>query len=231
MINAYLDTALAMEGDNLAMMWSIVEYLLLLNQKGFDWILCGDFQMAWEELDKHDWMPMVKSFPMVTKTPTCIKHMPGTYIDYFVVCQNLLPRMDDEVKVDVGTNLWPHRPASIGIRTADTPIWARILAEPRPIPNGTPIGCSRPPWQWKQVLACVSRVRDRKRLANAWDLVLEGLEQELLDQRDLTGAKRTEYEGRGRGGAPELRWTQLKWKPPRKRKQRPEELVAFEWAG
>ncbi len=202
-ISTYLHTELDMEGENIAIIWAIVEYLHLLNRKGFDWILGGDFQMTWRELDKHGWMTTVNGFPMEPPVPTCIESLHGTKIDYMIVCSNLLSRVSGEMEVHMDTKLWPHRPASIQLQAVDRPVWARVLAEPRPIDRRTPIGCCRPPWMWQEVLPFLCWAGEegsRKDLSVAWDAVLEGLEAELLDQRDLTGRRRQQYAGRGQGG-------------------------------
>ena len=43
-VNAYLNTQYQFEDENMAMVWRIVEYLHMLNYKGFDWILMGGLQ-------------------------------------------------------------------------------------------------------------------------------------------------------------------------------------------
>ena len=105
----------------------------------------------------------------------------------------------------------------------------RILDEPRPLPKRTPVGCCRPPWMWERIYPAIEAANDAKSLSIAWDLLLSGLENEILDMHDVVGKDRLKHSGRG--GQPELKWVKQRWKPPRRRPQRTDLTKAWEWAG
>ena len=150
-INVYLDTELQFEGDNMAMIWRIVEYAHALNQRGFDWIIMGDFNMEMATLNANKWIESIKGVGKVAATPTCIKQIPGSIIDIMILGRNLVSKFSDDLSVDTQSGLWPHRPVSLGVEAKEREVWARVLSEPRPLPKQIPIGCAHAPWCWDKV--------------------------------------------------------------------------------
>ena len=89
--SSYLDCDMGMTGVSLAILWCIVQYFILLSRRGYDWIVCGDFQMSWQELNGNRWVTSVTGHPFASSLPSRVKTLPGTHIDLMLACSNLLP--------------------------------------------------------------------------------------------------------------------------------------------
>ena len=62
---------------------------------------------------------------------------------------------------------------------------------------------------------CIKMADTPEGLSVAWDLLVEGVEQEILLRHDIVGAAQKPYVGRA--GCSGTRWTKLQWRPPHRR--------------
>ncbi|CAK0862105.1 unnamed protein product, partial [Prorocentrum cordatum] len=81
----------------------------------------------------------------------------------------------------------------------------------------------------RKLRAQIRATHDDQGLQILWGLLLEGVETEILNRRDLVGPARRAFAGRGtRKVGAGLRWEIAQWRPPQKRKLRG--LEAHAWA-
>ena len=59
-----------------------------------------------------------------------------------------------------------------------------------------------------------------------WDVVMSGLEHDILNRHDIVGGNRHQYVGRG--GDAGFRWKKLEWRPPRRKVRRSQGCRAWE---
>ena len=74
---------------------------------------------------------------------------------------------------------------------------------------------ARRPSHWDPVGPSSSEATDKEQLSTSWDLVVQGIEHDILSLHDTTCKKREQHSGRR--GAPQFKWARLRWPPPRRR--------------
>ena len=74
-ISVYLKDGEGMKGGNMSTIWRLTEYLHELNSKGHNWIVAGDFNMPFEELNAAKWVGRVRGNMKMPDAPTCRKDM------------------------------------------------------------------------------------------------------------------------------------------------------------
>ena len=97
----YLNTDLGFLGENLSIIWRIAEYCMMLNARGYDWVVLGDFNLTFDEVNANRWVEGVRGHHITSTTPTCIKELPGSKIDYAIACHNIMTMVDTQLHVDV----------------------------------------------------------------------------------------------------------------------------------
>ena len=202
-------------GDNLSSVWRLVEYLHELNSRGVDWVVGGDWNMAFGDLDKAKWVNRVKGRMLQPSTTTCRKTLPGTIIDYHIISKGMMVQMSPGAQVDEVAHTWPHRPVRAALLCQPREVWIRALRQPRDLPRQPRPGCAPFPWDWSSTQRNIQQLSTREELAVAWDEVLGGIEFEVLNRHDVRGALRRQYVGRS--GPVQMGWKKLRWTPARAR--------------
>ena len=218
-LSVYLHDGEGLSANNLGILWQLTQYLGQLEAAGYHWAVMGDWNMEVAQLD-FGWIGKLKATLKVTDVPTC-RQGSGSKIDYFVVSKSLAAFAQKPPFPDLGAGTWPHWPVHLPLCKVRLQTWQRVINEPKPIPReAAKPGCSRAPWRWDEFASCISATRDDEGLQILWDFLMEGIETEILNRRDLVGEARRTYAGRGTAGDASLRWVQVQWRPPQRRKRR-----------
>ncbi|CAK0906391.1 unnamed protein product, partial [Prorocentrum cordatum] len=190
-ISVYLKDGEGLGATNCSHVWALVQYVCRLNALQMPWIICADWNMETDELNKSGWMEAVSALAYVSALPSCRHSQPGSFIDFFVASSMLAARLHKQVLVDEEASTYPHLPISIGFAASDTPMWARVPDEPKPFPAVPPVGCARPPvYPWTAVLEVAGpKLLAHGDLAGLWDLVISGIEFELSSRWDRMEAR------------------------------------------
>ena len=101
----------------------------------------------------------------------------------------------------------------------------RVPVEPRQLPKGPSMGCSRFPTDWVPVMQAVEEAHDQEALQHAWDMVLMAVEVELCGRYDKVGAGNEAF--LGRGGPIQTKFVKAQWKPKQVRLQHGPRLCAW----
>ncbi|CAK0792581.1 unnamed protein product [Prorocentrum cordatum] len=205
---------------NTDLLWTIIQYLCLLNSKQIPWVVGGDWNMDRAVLCQSNWANAVNAVTYVPTAATCRQTRPGTCIDYFVSSASLSQFLGREVSVDEEAATFPHLPVRLPSLAAPVTMWAKVPCEKRAAPATPPIGCARPPvFPWQAVMEVAGpQVNDRQSLVGLWDLVSEGIYFESQFLWDRAGPKAEAHFGNSE--APSIKWKKLAWAPPRRRSHR-----------
>ena len=141
------------------------------------------------------WAAAIGGFTLSSSTPTCTQSVPGTAIDFYIASQNVAIRTGAP-RVVLNANITPHRPVSLDVKGKDAVLWVRVPRQPKSIPVVAPVGCARYPRQWTEFHQMIALATSGDDLAQCWDGLIDGTEQELLDRHDIMGPERRSFEGR-----------------------------------
>ncbi|CAK0838396.1 unnamed protein product [Prorocentrum cordatum] len=218
-LSVYLHVGEGLSANNLGILWQLAQYLGVLEAEGYRWAAMGDWNMEADVLD-FGWARKLRAQIRVAGAPAC-RQGSGSKIDYFVVSKGLACFAAASPRLGRGASAWPHWPVHLPLQSVRVEAWQQVLDEPRAVPRGpAKPGCARGPWRWTEVARCVQATRDDQGLQIIWDLLLEGVEAEILNRRDLVGpAAPSQGVVRRGGGAAGLRWELFQWRPPQKRKR------------
>ena len=213
-VSAYFIVGDTNWAENLALLWEAVQYIKKVEIQGHTWMLAGDFNAEPEQVFNADMLQKMGARLLASEQPTCVQTAPGRCIDYFVVPADLAPRLTAP-RVDEGADTWPHHPVHIGLQGAAHEAWARTLCSPKAVPPDPRPGCARPPWRWPQAMQSVQAVRTQEQLQVAWDIVMWGIEEEILGRYDIVDEAKRPFYSAGKGV--DCKWQKVDWKPPMKR--------------
>ncbi|CAK0828526.1 unnamed protein product [Prorocentrum cordatum] len=227
-LSVYLHVGEGLSADNLGIIWQLAQYLGALEAEGYHWVVMGDWNMEAGVLD-FGWIRKVRAHIRAPGAPTC-RQGSGSKIDYFVLSKSLAgfvaapPRLDSR-----GASTWSRWPVHLPLRALRAESRQQVPDEPRAVPREpAKPGCARGPWRWTEVMRCVQAAQDEQGLQIIWDLLLEGIETEILDRRGLVGPARRAFAGRGaRREAAGLRLEMAQWGPTKRRKLRGPEAHAW----
>ena len=228
-VAVYLRVGEGMSAENLAITWKLCEYLMELNCKGYAWVVGGDFNMELSTLDAVGWLGKARGYALVPAATTCRKTLPGTRIDYWLLSQVLATRFEQKAVVDEEVTTYPHLPVEVSLLTEPHIAWCRVMDVPRELPKELRPGCASYPWDWKAIRPCIHGANSPEGLSVAWDLLVEGVEQEVMLRHDIVGAAQRPYAGRA--GQARTRWVKLQWKPPHRVPGRDPRVKALILAG
>eukprot|EP00959_Pyramimonas_sp_CCMP1952_P310841 6505168-Pyramimonas_sp.AAC.1 len=106
------------------------------------------------------------------------KEAEGRTYDWLLLSQALASRVGAPMILD--DKIPPtHSPVAIPFAKTDNDIWLRLPVEPRQLPKGPNVGCSRYPVNWVPVMRTIEDVDGQASLQHAWDMTLMAVEQEL----------------------------------------------------
>ncbi|CAK0805455.1 unnamed protein product, partial [Prorocentrum cordatum] len=181
--------------------------------EGDHWAAMGDWNMEADVLD-FGWVRKLRAQIRVADAPTC-RQGSGSKIDYVVVSKSLACFAAAPPLLDRDASTWPHWPVHLPLRSVR-------------VEEAAKSGCARGLWRWTEVMRCVQATHDGQGLQIIWGLLLEGVETEILNRRDLVGPARRTFAGRGTQGEDAgLKWELAQWRPPQKRELRGPEAHAW----
>ena len=90
---------------------------------------------------------------------------------------------------DQAAGLPTHSPVALPPMTAHAKIRLRVPMEPTALPKSPSIGCSRHPISWTTASQAIYGAHDDDTLQLAWDMVVTGVESELLHLYDKVGGR------------------------------------------
>ena len=158
-VNLYLVVGEGPSECNCSILHDVALYLAEVNSRGFDWIVCGDFNMEYDSLPDLEWLRNLGGVAMRPRSTTCRQSTPGSCIDYFLVSANVVTRLQAPTTIEDAAT-FPHVPVLLPLLGKDNPMLVRELAEPKAVQKGPQVGCSRFPGSWDVPLAAVRRARD-----------------------------------------------------------------------
>ncbi|CAK0837890.1 unnamed protein product, partial [Prorocentrum cordatum] len=198
-LSIYLRDGEGLSGSNLDIIWQLVQYLGRLGAEGHHWAVMGDWNMEADVLD-FGWIGKLRAQVRQASGQSC-RQGGGSNIDYFVVSKSLIPFTGEAPILDVGAHTWPHWPVRSTLGQVHAQAVQQVIDEPKPLPReAAKPGCARPPWRWGAFARCVNAVTDQQGLRIIWDMLLEGIETEILNRRDLVGDARRTFADRGAKG-------------------------------
>ena len=130
--------------------------------------------------DGQAWLEQLRAVFLVPTQITCrtTNSTEGSVYDYFAI-STLLATKVMPPKVHEAGGLPVHLPVHLPILNGHRKVWLRVPVEPKQMPKGPHIGCSRPPSRWDDTMQVVLSVSSEPELRYAWDLVLSGIEAEI----------------------------------------------------
>jgi len=180
------------------------------------WAVGLDGNMEPSSFAEHPDIAATGGVVLATTAGTCrYREIWKTY-DYFLV-HPALKSLVVGIEVINDWPTYPHKPVRLTLRGDAAKLWKRVARVPRPLPVATPIGCRREPQSWPPSEAIWNpRIPEQEQthsLADAYALVLAGIENEVLDRCDIVEPQaRSKYIGRGR----ELGYAVVPLIPPRR---------------
>eukprot|EP00959_Pyramimonas_sp_CCMP1952_P311722 6523569-Pyramimonas_sp.AAC.1 len=173
--------------NNVTLPTTLAQYLLSLRALGYEWIIAAGCNM--DRALMQPWATSKGGVLVAPSAPACIQSAPGTTIDYFIMSEGVAIRSGMMEMVDTAT-IWPHRPVLMQVQAKDAVLWCRAAGQPKSLPALAKPGCGRFPRDWKQFHGDIQHATTADQLAGFWDLTVQGIEAELLGQREVAGPRR-----------------------------------------
>ena len=99
--------------ENEALLVLLGRYLAELNGIGRDWIVMGDWNMPPSSLPE-GWANGVGGFIAAPPQHTCVAEVPGSTIDYALICSNLATRIKRPEVIE-DSNIKVHLPVELPV--------------------------------------------------------------------------------------------------------------------
>ena len=168
MITSYLRHSEERSEANLASMAKVAAILAAINGP---WIWAGDFNMSHGVLSEGGWIATLGGAILATEKPSFVGSGSASFIDYFVVPRDLIPRCQLGAQVIDGTNIRMHKPVRLELQGGIHSQWMRALRLPEQWDKEQPIGYVRKPntpaWQTASTALRTAKGSDED-LSRAW---------------------------------------------------------------
>eukprot|EP00959_Pyramimonas_sp_CCMP1952_P436423 9138654-Pyramimonas_sp.AAC.1 len=131
-------------------------YLGRLNSRSRPWVVGGDWNLGSYQLRGQQWLEQIQAVFSVPAggARRVHKEAEGRTYDWLLLNQALASRAGAPVILD--DRIPPaHSPVAIPCAKTDNDIWLRLPVEPRRLPKGPHVGCSRYPVNWVPVMRAI----------------------------------------------------------------------------